>query len=199
MTKDFLYKDLKAEIAYALIMLIVGLVLTIAINGPGFSIIITLLASGLIFTSFSLDEKDGGLKEAVAIAGDRKKIITEKNLLSLIIIGIGALFAFAFECLRGMISNTLSLNFSFLMALSSLALGIIVCALSIPFVIAFGAEKTRLFMLLLPLIAVVVFQTHIDKEALNTGFITLVLVLTAIVATPISFFLSNLIFKEKEF
>ncbi len=199
MIKALLYKDLKALKTYALIMLAVGCVIAIAINEPGFSIILTVLASGLVFTSFSLDENSGGEKEAVAIAGDRKKIIAEKYLLSLIIIGTGALIAFTFECFNGLLSNTFSLSFSLMTAIGALALGIIVCAIGIPFIIAFGAEKARMGILLLPLIAVALFQKCIEGEKLNASFIPLFLALTVMIATPVSFFASNLLFKEKEF
>ena len=144
MIKALLYKDIKNIKPYALTMLIIGILLCFILNEQGFSVVLSVLASGLVFTSFSLDDTAGHTKEEVAIIGNRKIIVEEKYLFALMVIALGAIESFLVECILGLLSGCFSASFSLSIAIQSLSMGALVCAIAIPFIIRLGSEKARI-------------------------------------------------------
>lgn len=201
MIKALLYKDIKNIKPYALTMLIISILLCFILNEQGFSVVLSVLASGLVFTSFSLDDTAGHTKEEVAIIGNRKIIVEEKYLFALMVIALGAIESFLVECILGLLSGCFSASFSLSIAIQSLSMGALVCAIAIPFIIRLGSEKARIitfFFIFAPILFSSLIQNIADKETLISGFIPLFFIVTAIVVAPLSYFISVRLFKDKE-
>ena len=148
-----------------------------------------------------MDDTAGHTKEEVAIIGNRKIIVEEKYLFALMVIALGAIESFLVECILGLLSGCFSASFSLSIAIQSLSMGVLVCAIAIPFIIRLGSEKARIitfFFIFAPILFSSLIQNIADKETLISGFIPLFFIVTAIVVAPISYFISVQLFKDKE-
>lgn len=152
--KGFMIKDIKLLLGqqkFFLIILLVGFMTIVSGMEASFFVgYITFMFAMFSLTTLTYDEYDQGMEFLLTLPITRKNYVTEKYIFSVVAAAIGTIFGMlvylAVHLVRG------ELTFSMLVELGTISVAewfitIVMIAVTIPFVLKFGAERGRLVML----------------------------------------------------
>lgn len=127
-----------------------------------FSGMIMIFCSILPITALAYDDRAGWNKYALTMPVSRSMLVISKYVMSLILIGVGAVVVLLFNALFGMNS----LHESLVSTCTILFMGVIMLSLSLPLNYKFGIEKSRYVLIgvcVLPAAIISIFSVGISS------------------------------------
>lgn len=217
--KGLMIKDLRlifSQMKLFLIIIVVwAIFMTVSLKGALSVGYIALMFSFITLSTFNYDEAEKGMSYLFTLPIGRKDYIKEKYLLGLMIIVVPALIATLLTCILCVMTNAerefLDYLFSSILTIPA---AIVLLVLEIPLYIKFGQEKRRIVTMISIGIMAVCFgmfrslyeiagKNNVESIHgifnMNAWSLILLLMLTVIVLTIISYKISCFFMERKEF
>lgn len=217
--KGLMIKDLRlifSQMKLFLIIIVVwAIFMTVSLKGALSVGYIALMFSFITLSTFNYDEAEKGMSYLFTLPIGRKDYIKEKYLLGLMIIVVPALIATLLTCILCVMTNAEREFLDYLFSsIITIPAAIVLLVLEIPLYIKFGQEKRRIVtMISIGIMAVCFGMFHSLYEIagknnvesihgifnMNAWPLILLLMLTVIVLTIISYKISCFFMERKEF
>lgn len=217
--KGLMIKDLRlifSQMKLFLIIIVVwAIFMTVSLKGALSVGYIALMFSFITLSTFNYDEAEKGMSYLFTLPIGRKDYIKEKYLLGLMIIVVPALIATLLTCILCVMTNAEREFLDYLFSsIITIPAAIVLLVLEIPLYIKFGQEKRRIVTMISIGIMAVCFgmfrslyeiagKNNVESIHgifnMNSWPLILLLMLTVIVLTIISYKISCFFMERKEF
>lgn len=208
--KGLIYKDLLILGDSARIVLVLIFFCFFAIvfqtNVSLLTSMISLMLITTAVSSFSYDDLAHWNMYAMTFPCGRRKIVQSKYCLTLILMLVAMVLCFSFNVVPMLLGQTIQLEDVTLMCLIAIGLSGLLNMILIPFIFKFGAEKSRMMMIILIVIIYAIgfggvsfLQKMQFTITLTTPMIMSGLIFFIVVGTFISYCCSLRVIEKKEF
>ena len=206
LVKDF-YMAAKYCRSYLLIAAIfIGIMIMNDGNMNMFYVVYPCLLCGMIPVNLlSYDERSGWIKYSAALPYTKLQIVSGKYLIGLIMQGAMLIVTSIAQAIKMSVQGSFELGSYLLVMVTVLLLSVLSSSMSLPFVFKLGTEKGRTVYLLAVgavcgiSVASSVVSDSISKISLHPSLITPLLCLLSVGVYVLSWYLSYLFFKKREF
>ena len=202
MIKALLYKDFNALKRYARIMLVVAVVCSFIFKEQGSSLIVMIYSASLLLTTMAIDEREHFLRRAISDSGRNKAIVGEKYILLFILVMAAVVISIILEMVMAVIyKRSIEWGSMIIIMLSGFALTSFSGGTTIPLTLKYGAEKSRIILLLCYMVPAILMMWLLPSVniTLSTFTLSIVIIIFSLLLYLFSFFVSVKILKKKDF
>lgn len=150
-------------------ILIMSVCFYFSIGQEGIIAAVAVMCATMIVTTYTLDERYGWQKYALAMPITRRQYVGAKYLTNLIFCGTGVAIGGLIALLLSIIKHTADLAALGAVAAVGFAVSLLFGAFVIPLLTFFGAEKARMIMMgviAVPTVATYLIADHVDISAI---------------------------------